>query len=66
MSFVKTNPARLYAVAGAALALVTFYFPDLPSALILAFVAALLGVGETVQRVEDRKTADALATYPRA
>ncbi|MFG2916267.1 hypothetical protein ACGF0D_25675 [Kitasatospora sp. NPDC048298] len=62
MQFVKSHPARLYAVVTAALALVAHYVPSLPSALVLALAAALLGVGESVQRVEDGKTADALAT----
>ncbi|MER6364968.1 hypothetical protein [Kitasatospora sp. NPDC001527] len=61
MSFAKSNPARLYAVFVAALALVAHYVPSLPVALVLALAAAVLGVGETVQRVEDRKTAEALA-----
>ncbi|MGW3229407.1 hypothetical protein [Kitasatospora sp. NPDC001095] len=61
MQFIKSHPARLYAVLVAALALVAHYVPSLPSALVLALAAAVLGVGESVQRVEDSKTADALA-----
>lgn len=49
LNAIKTNPVRLYAVATAALALVAHYVPDLPSALVLALVAALLGIGETVR-----------------
>ncbi|MCX4663362.1 hypothetical protein [Streptomyces uncialis] len=56
MPIVRTHPARIYAVAAAALALTVHYVPDLPSALVLALVGALLGIGETVQRTEDRKT----------
>ncbi|WP_405793354.1 hypothetical protein [Streptomyces sp. NBC_01506] len=59
MHFVKTHPARLYAIAVAALALVAHYVPELPSALVLALVAAILGTGEAVQRAEDAKTATA-------
>lgn len=59
MQFVKTHPARIYAVLVAALALVVHYLPDLPSALILGLAAAVLGTGEAVQRTEDRKTAGA-------
>ncbi|MFG2676931.1 hypothetical protein [Streptomyces sp. NPDC048445] len=33
--------------------------PELPSTLVLALVAAVLGTGEAVQRVEDQKTAGA-------
>ncbi|MFJ3858146.1 hypothetical protein ACIPRL_18115 [Streptomyces sp. NPDC090085] len=57
MEFVRNHPARIYAVAVAALALVAHYRPELPSALVLGLVAAVLGTGEAVQRAEDRKTA---------
>ncbi|WP_411094315.1 hypothetical protein [Streptomyces sp. 021-3] len=59
MKFIAQHPARIYAVAVAALALVAHYVPELPSALVLALVAAVLGTGEAVQRTEDRKTAGA-------
>ncbi|MBC3987821.1 hypothetical protein H8N00_02635 [Streptomyces sp. AC563] len=59
MQFVKTHPARIYAVAVAALALVAHYVPELPGALVLGLVAAVLGTGEAVQRAEDRKTVGA-------
>ncbi|WP_405016426.1 hypothetical protein OHV05_04385 [Kitasatospora sp. NBC_00070] len=58
--FVRTHPARLYAVLTATLALVAHYVPGLPTALALALVAAVLGTGEAVQRVEDGKTSTAL------
>ncbi|MFF2543982.1 hypothetical protein ACFVUY_15605 [Kitasatospora sp. NPDC058063] len=61
MQFVTNHPARLYAVLVAALTLVAHYVPSMPSALVLALAAAVLGVGESVQRVEDAKTSDALA-----
>ncbi|MER5304596.1 hypothetical protein ABT039_34730 [Streptomyces lasiicapitis] len=56
ITFIRNHPARIYAVAVAALALVAHYVPDLPSALILGLAAAVLGTGEAVQRAEDRKT----------
>ncbi|MFG3036851.1 hypothetical protein ACGFYZ_08105 [Streptomyces sp. NPDC048330] len=59
MQFISKHPARIYAVAVAVLALVAHYRPELPSALVLGLVAAVLGVGEAVQRTEDRKTATA-------
>ncbi|MFF4408108.1 hypothetical protein [Streptomyces sp. NPDC001404] len=59
MEFIKTHPARIYAIVVAGLALVVHYVPDLPSAAILALAAAVLGVGEAVQRTEDGKTAAA-------
>ncbi|MFE4514409.1 hypothetical protein ACFRMQ_09500 [Kitasatospora sp. NPDC056783] len=61
MKFVNTHPARLSNVLGAAVALVAYFLPSLPDALVLALVAAVLGVGEAAQRAEDSKTADALA-----
>ncbi|MFJ4188252.1 hypothetical protein [Kitasatospora sp. NPDC089509] len=64
MKFATKHPARIYAVFVAALALVAHYVPSLPSALVLALAAAVLGTGEAVQRTEDTKTAQALATEP--
>jgi predicted branched-subunit amino acid permease len=46
---LKNNPVRIYSIAVAALALVAFYLPGLPVALILGLVAAILGVGEGVR-----------------
>ncbi len=45
----STEPVRLFAIAAAALALVAFYVPGLPVGLILALVAAILGIGEGVR-----------------
>ncbi|MFI6052762.1 hypothetical protein ACIBCO_22105 [Streptomyces violascens] len=59
LQFIKQHPARIYAVLVAALALIVHYVPELPSALILALAAAILGTGEAVQRTEDNKTATA-------
>ncbi|WP_461296343.1 hypothetical protein [Streptomyces harbinensis] len=56
---MTTHAARLYAVAASVLALVVFYVPELPDALILGVVGAVLGAGEAVQRIEDGKTAAA-------
>ncbi|GAA0455945.1 hypothetical protein ACFQ2B_26035 [Streptomyces stramineus] len=58
--FIRDHPARLYSVATAALTLVAMYVPDIPQEAILALVAAMLGVGEVTQRVENAKTAKAL------
>ncbi|WP_282793684.1 hypothetical protein [Streptomyces sp. CC224B] len=59
MTFIKAHATRIYAVLVAVLALVAHYLPDLPTALILGVGAAVLGVGEAVQRIENGKTADA-------
>lgn len=61
-TFIRTHNARLYSIVTAAIALLAHYVPGLPSEIILALVAAILGTGETVQRLEDHKTAQALAT----
>ncbi|MFF4495523.1 hypothetical protein [Streptomyces sp. NPDC001546] len=61
MEFIKTHVARIYAVAVAVLALVAHFAPSLPSPLILGVVAAVLGTGEAVQRVENGKTVSAYA-----
>ena len=45
----KTEPVRLYSLAVAVLALVSHYVADLPTPLLLAVVAALLGVGQAVR-----------------
>lgn len=55
MTFMQTQSARLYAIAAASVALVAHYVPNLPSELVLAFVAAVLGAGEAVQRANSRK-----------
>ncbi|MFD4538341.1 hypothetical protein [Streptomyces bauhiniae] len=60
VEFAQKHVARIYTVAVAVLALVAHFVPSIPSALILGVVAAVLGTGEAVQRVEDRKT---LAAY---
>lgn len=46
---MSTEPVRLYAIAAAVVALVSHFVPDLPSVLVLALVAAVLGVGEGVR-----------------
>jgi phosphate/sulfate permease len=46
---IRTNPVRLYSVAVALVALVAFYVPGLPVALVLGLVGAILGVGEAVR-----------------
>ncbi|QMU72128.1 hypothetical protein [Streptacidiphilus sp. P02-A3a] len=51
MDFVRAHAARIYAVVVAALALVAHYAPGIPVELVLTVVAAVLGTGELVQRV---------------
>lgn len=46
---IKNNPVRIYAIVTAAVALLGHYVQDIPTALVLALVAAVLGVGEGVR-----------------
>lgn len=63
-NYIKRNVVRVYALVVAALALLAHYVPGLPSDLVLGVVAAALALvaGETVQRVENRKSAEAYVT----
>ncbi|MGX1668632.1 hypothetical protein [Streptomyces sp. NPDC055400] len=63
-TFIHDHSTRLYAIAAAALSLIAYYVEGLPTGLILALVAAVLGTGEAVQRIEDRKTSKALHLEP--
>ena len=42
----KLEPVRWFAIATALVALIVHYAPSIPGALVLALVAAILGVGE--------------------
>jgi hypothetical protein len=46
---ILNNPVRVMAVITSVVALVAFYLPTLPVALILAIPAAILGVGEVTR-----------------
>ncbi|UQA93688.1 hypothetical protein [Streptomyces halobius] len=63
-TFIHDHSTRLYGIAAAALSLIAYYVEGLPTGLILALAAAILGTGEAVQRVEDRKTSRALLLEP--
>jgi hypothetical protein len=49
MENIRRNPVRIYSVAVAILALVAQYVPELPTALILGVIAAIIGTGEVVR-----------------
>lgn len=57
----RFEPVRIYGAITALVALAVHYMPDLPSELILAFVAAVLGVGTeaTRRRTHSRAWVDA-------
>jgi hypothetical protein len=62
-AFAHKNPARIAAFVSSAVALVVAaVFPDMPTEAAVAFVLSALGLGEYAQRVEDKKTIDALYT----
>lgn len=50
MNLPKMSPARLYAIAASALALLATWWKDAPIPAILALVAAILGTGEVADR----------------
>lgn len=58
---IKNNPVRIYAILSAAIAVVAFYVPSLPVALLIALLAAIFGVGEGVRAAvtPNRKLDDA-------
>jgi hypothetical protein len=39
-------------------------YPDIPVEAVVVLLLALLGVGDRIQRVEDKKTLEALYTEP--
>lgn len=62
-AFAHKNPARIAAFVSSAVALlVSALSPEMPSEAAVAFVLSALGLGEYAQRVEDKKTEDALYT----
>lgn len=63
-AFVRKHPARVYAVLAALATCLPAALGGVPVAALLGLAGALLGVGESVQRTENAKTAEALATEP--
>jgi hypothetical protein len=61
--FIQRNPVRVAAVVSSIVALfLPVFAPDLPVDHAVVFVLAALGLGEYAQRVEDRKTDEAVHT----
>lgn len=59
--FAHRNPVRVTAWVSATIALLlTVLAPDLPVEPVVIFVLSSLGLGEYAQRVEDKKTVEAL------
>jgi hypothetical protein len=63
-NFGRKNPARIYTFASAMAIYITKKVPGLPVESIIIVIAALFGLGESVQRVENKKTTEALMTNP--
>ena len=62
-AFAHKNPARVAAFVSSTVALfVAALVPDMPTEAAVAFVLSALGLGEYAQRVEDKKTEEALYT----
>lgn len=62
-AFIHKNPARIAAFVSSAVALlVSALSPEMPTEAAVAFVLSALGLGEYAQRVEDKKTEEALYT----
>jgi hypothetical protein len=49
MRWIHLEPVRLYAIATAVMGVVAHYNPDIPTALWLMLVGAVLGIGEAVR-----------------
>lgn len=59
--FAHRNPVRVTAWISASIALLlTVFAPELPVEPVVIFVLSSLGLGEYAQRVEDKKTIEAL------
>jgi len=62
-AFVHRNPARIAAFVSSTVALfVAALAPEMPTEAAVAFVLSALGLGEYAQRVENKKTEEALWT----
>ena len=62
-AFAHKNPVRVAAFVSSTVALIiSIVSPDVPTEAAVAFVLSALGLGEYAQRVEDKKTEEALYT----
>ncbi|MER6912223.1 hypothetical protein ABT354_11165 [Streptomyces sp. NPDC000594] len=62
MAFVRAHSVRIAAVLAALVPLLVAQFPGIDWYGLLAVAGAVLGLGEAAQRIEDRKTREALHT----
>jgi len=62
--FGRKNPARIYTFASIFSVYLAKKVPGLPIEVTILTIAALYGLGESVQRVENNKTKEALSQNP--
>lgn len=58
--YTKKYPARISGYISAIILYVNKHFPELPLDIIIPSVMLLIGLGETAQRIENKKTLKAL------
>lgn len=58
--YTKKYPARISGYMSAIILYVNKHFPELPLDIIIPSVMLLIGLGETAQRIENKKTLKAL------
>lgn len=63
-AYIHKNPARVYALCVAVATFVARMYPEIPIEAVVVILLALLGIGDSVQRVEDKKTLEALYKQP--
>lgn len=62
--YLRRNPARVYSFCVALAAFISRMHPEIPTEVFVVVVLAILGVGNRVQTIEDRKTIKALYMTP--
>lgn len=63
-AYIKRNPARVYAFCFALAAFAARLYPSIPVEAVVVVFLAFLGIGNGVQRLEDKKTLEALYKMP--
>lgn len=60
--YTKRNPAKIAGYLSALILYINKHFPHLPIDIIIPSVMIIIGMGESAQRLEDKKTIEALWT----
>lgn len=61
-TYTKRNPAKIAGYISALILYFNKHFPHLPIDIIIPSVMIMIGMGESAQKVEDKKTIEALYT----